>query len=78
MQLIFVFFLFNWFDWKTLKTENFTVIYKSEYYWEAMQTLENLEYYRQEFVDLTGNDTRNIPVVIEDVGTMSNGLANPV
>ncbi|UCG92215.1 MAG: hypothetical protein JSV97_00465, partial [candidate division WOR-3 bacterium] len=38
----------------------------------------NLEYYRQEFVDLTGNDTRNIPVVIEDVGTMSNGLANPV
>jgi len=73
-----VFFLFSWFDWKTLKTENFTVIYKSDYYWEAMQTLQNLEYYRHDVVELTGNDTRNVPVVIEDVGTMSNGFANPL
>lgn len=78
MQLIFIFLLFNWFDWKTLSTEHFTVVYKPGYTWEALQTLENLEYYRQKFVDLTGNDTRTVPVVIEDVGTMSNGLANPV
>jgi hypothetical protein len=77
MGFVFAFFLFTWFDWKTLKTENFTVIYNSEYYWEAIQTLQNLEYYRQEIVDLTGNDTRNVPVVIEDLGTMSNGFADP-
>ncbi|GAH93483.1 unnamed protein product, partial [marine sediment metagenome] len=77
MGFVFAFFLFNWFDWKTLKTENFTVIYNSEYYWEAIQTLQNLEYYRQGVIDLTGNNTRNIPVVIEDLGTMSNGFADP-
>lgn len=67
----------TWFDWKTLKTENFTVIYKSEYHWEAIQTLQNLEYYRQNVVELTGNSTRNVPVVIEDLGTISNGFADP-
>jgi len=77
MVLIYALLLITWVDWKTLKTEYFTVIYKPGYQWEAFQTLENLEYYRQNIAELTGNDTRNVPVVVEDVGTISNGFADP-
>jgi hypothetical protein len=77
VEFLFALFILNWFDWKTLKTEHFTIIYKAEYQWEAYQTLRNLEYYRANIVDLTGNDTRSVPVVIEDLGTLSNGFADP-
>jgi len=75
---IFIFLVFTWFDWQVIKTENFTIIYKPGYEWEAYQSLKNLEYYRKNVVALTGNDTRNLPVVIEDIGTSSNGFANPI
>lgn len=70
--------LINWFDWKTLTTEHFTIMYKPDHHREALQTLEMLEYYRDNVVELTGNDTRKVPVVIEDIGTISNGFADPL
>ncbi|HEC77573.1 MAG TPA: hypothetical protein ENI34_00335 [candidate division WOR-3 bacterium] len=70
--------LINWFNWETLKSEHYTVIYKPAYIQEAIQTLENLEYYHNTIVDLTGNRTRNIPLVIEDAGMLSNGFADPL
>jgi len=75
---IITFLIFNWFDWQCIKNEKFSIIYKQNYEWEAQQTLRHLEHYYQNIVDLTGNRTRNLPIVIEDIGTMSNGLANPL
>ncbi|MEO0096244.1 MAG: hypothetical protein ABIL66_10195 [candidate division WOR-3 bacterium] len=74
---IFCIFVFFWFDWKILKTDNFTIIYKPGYEYEAFQTLNNLEYYRENVVNLTGNNPRNLPIVIEDIGILSNGYADP-
>jgi hypothetical protein len=70
--------LYAWFDWKTLKTDDFTVIYKKEYHWEALYALQNLEYYKDSVQAITGTDGRNLPVVIEDVGALSNGFADPL
>jgi hypothetical protein len=67
----------GWSNWKTIKTDDFTVMYKPGYSWEAHQSLKTLEFYRASVIDLTGNDTRSVPVVIEDVGTMSNAYADP-
>ena len=70
--------LCGWFNWETLKTDDFTLIYKKEYYWEAIHALHNLEYYKDNVREFIGNGQRNLPVVIEDVGATSNGFANPV
>ncbi len=70
--------LFNWFDWKTLKTDDFTVIYRQGYYTEALHTLRNLEYYKDAVRRIIGDGHRGVPVVIEDVGAVSNGFANPL
>jgi len=74
---IFFALIFSWFDWWVIKTKNYTVIYKPRYEYEAIQTLNNLEYYRLYVDRLTGNNPRNLPVVIEDTGILSNGFANP-
>ncbi|MEO0106469.1 MAG: hypothetical protein ABIL46_03985 [candidate division WOR-3 bacterium] len=73
----FFIFIFTWFDWKVIKTENYTVIYKPGYEYEALHTLKNLEYYRKNVVRLTGNNPRIVPVVIEDMGILSNGYTDP-
>jgi len=66
-------------DWKSLKTENFTVFYKPGYEWEAKQTLANLEYYQADVVKLTGNKKiGHIPIVVYDAGTFPNGFCNPM
>jgi len=70
--------LIGWFDWKTLKTDDFTVIYKESHYWEAQHTLQNLYHYGGSAQGIIGGDLRNLPVVIEDVGAVSNGFANPI
>ncbi|MGQ9664281.1 MAG: hypothetical protein ACUVUH_02990 [bacterium] len=70
--------IFTWFDWQVAKTENFELIYKNGYEYEALKALQHLEYYRADVVDLISNDTRPVPVAIEDIGTLSNGYANPV
>ncbi len=71
-------FLCAWFDWKTLKTEDFTVIYRDGYQAEALQALANLHYYADATQEIIAPYDRRIPVVIEDVGAVSNGYANPV
>ena len=70
--------LCTWFNWKTLKTDDFTVIYKDDYHWEALHTLQNLEYYKDSVQKVIGDMKRRLPVVIEDVGALSNGFANPI
>ncbi|MCX7994612.1 MAG: hypothetical protein N3A65_02400 [candidate division WOR-3 bacterium] len=67
----------TWFDWKVLKTGNFTIIYKPGYEYEALHTCKSLEYYRAYVVNITGNNPRRVPVVIEDTGILSNGYADP-
>ncbi|MBI4722885.1 MAG: hypothetical protein HY769_07840 [Candidatus Stahlbacteria bacterium] len=75
---MFILLLLGWLDWQTLKTDNFTIIYKPKYEWEARQALQNLEYYKSQVDTLTGNPIKHFPVVIEDIGTISNGFADPV
>jgi hypothetical protein len=77
-MMLLVMVLCAWFDWKTLKTEDFTVIYKDEYYGEALNTLYNLEYYKSNIQKIVGGGQRNLPVVIEDIGALSNGFADPI
>jgi len=78
MQVLLVISILSWFNWKTLKTDNFTVYYKPGYEWEAMQALQNLELYRDRAIDITGNTLGNTAVVVEDVGDLPSGFANPV
>jgi len=61
-----------------LKTDDFTIIYRDEYYREALHTLQNLHYYKDKTENLVGDNRGSLPVVIEDVGAISNGFANPV
>ncbi|MBU0568134.1 hypothetical protein KJ693_01920, partial [bacterium] len=61
------------------KTPDFTCFYPKGYRWEAEQALSNLEYYRRDVARLTGNrEIGNLPLVIEDVGMMINGFADPI
>ena len=78
MLAIIILGLNSWFNWQTLKTDDFTIIYKKEYYWEAVHTLQQLEYYKKDVQDIIGDEHRHLPVVIEDVGALSNGFANPI
>lgn len=78
MATIILLFLCGWFDWKTMKTDDFTVIYKDGYEWAAMHTLLNLHYYGGDVRAIVGDGLRNLPLVIEDVGAVSNGFANPI
>lgn len=73
-----VYLIFGWLNWQVAKTDHFTVVYKPGYEWEAQQVLNNLEWYRSPVVGLTGNDTRNVPIVVEDAGLISNGFADPL
>ena len=67
-----------WTDWQTLQGPHFQVIYRSGYDWEARQAYSILEGYRQRVSDLTGGKPGRTPVVIEDLGTLSNGSTDPV
>ncbi len=70
--------VFGWSDWKTIKTEHFTILYKSEYENQAWEVLKTMEHYRPQVEKLTGNKAKHLPMVIEDVGTLTNGMANPI
>lgn len=66
-------------NWKSLKTDNFTVLYKPDYNYEARQALECLEGYKDQVQQLTGNkDIKHLPIVIYDSGIMANGFCNPL
>lgn len=70
--------LVGWWDWRVARSGPFTIIYPPGYEWEAGQTLGRLERYRTTVDRLTGNSVRTLPVVIEDLGMNSAGLADPV
>lgn len=79
--LMIIFFLSNSFagiSWRTYKTDNFIVFYKPGYEYFARETLNYLEQTREMAENLIGNSVLNLPVVIEDAGSMANGFANPV
>ncbi|UCF96484.1 MAG: hypothetical protein JSV89_15060 [Spirochaetaceae bacterium] len=62
--------------WKTLKTEAFTVFYPLGREREAREILEVLEYYRAYAGELVGAPPRRVAIVLEDIGTESNGLTD--
>jgi hypothetical protein len=64
-------------DWKALKTEYFTVFYQPGFEEQAKEVLQTLEYYRPEVEKLTGNRRLHLPVVINDLGIITNGQASP-
>lgn len=64
--------------WYSLATPHFTIFYASGHEPEAWQALQSLEWARPAAEQLTGNARERVPVVIEDIGTESNGLTDPV
>ena len=62
--------------WNTLKTDAFTVFYPSGREREAQEILEVLEYYRSYTGDLVGAPLRRVAIVLEDIGSESNGLTD--
>ena len=65
-------------DWKTYQSNQFTVFYPPGYEYQAQQTLYYLEKYSSLIDNITGNKgSKNIYVVIQDVGLLANGYANP-
>ena len=64
--------------WKALKTESFTVFYPAGFKFQARQALEILEYYKGYAQKLAGSRGRLVAVVLQDLGTESNGLADPI
>ena len=65
-------------DWQVLKTEHFEVFYKTGYETKAKETLVVLTAYRDNVKKFTGNEIPKLRVVIEDIGTMSNAMADPL
>jgi hypothetical protein len=70
--------LMTWFDWQVIKNEDFTVMYKSGYEWEALQALAAADQCRAGVWQLTGSMPAHLPLVIEDIGTSTNGFADPL
>ncbi|HGE70413.1 TPA: hypothetical protein ENX78_06240 [Candidatus Poribacteria bacterium] len=66
------------FSWEVTKTDHFTVFYDREHEWQAKKFLQSLEYYRPKAEKLTGNIKYHTPVIIEDIGTTSNGMTDPI
>ena len=70
--------VYGWTDWLTLKTDHFTVFYKTGQEAEAKQLLQTLEFYRPRVEKLCGNETFHLSVVIDDTGMMVDGFSDPV
>lgn len=69
---------FAWNDWKTYKTPHFTVFYKKGLERTALKTLRGLESQRERIQKLTGNEKLDTHIVVEDAGSLMNGVTNPV
>ncbi|HEX7319196.1 MAG TPA: hypothetical protein VF399_02425 [bacterium] len=78
MTFLFFCALISWFDWQVIKDKNFTVLYKPGYEWEALQALAAADQCRTSVWQLTGSRPAHLPLVIEDIGTSTNGFADPV
>lgn len=79
---IFIFFMGVFlqpaFSWDVIKTDHFTVFYKSGYENQAKEFLSILEYYRPKAEWIVGNNKLNVPIVIEDIGTLTNGTTDSI
>ncbi len=62
---------------KGIGTKHFTVYYPEEYRTQAMHALYYLEKYRKHVNSITGGNPGRLVVVIEDIGVISNGFADP-
>lgn len=67
-----------WPSYRSMSTPNFSVYYRDGWENEALNLLQTMEHYRPYVESLTGNKLGRIPMVIEDMGNMVNGYANPV
>ena len=66
------------FNWKSLVTDHFIVLYKPEYELYALDVIKGLEYIRPDIETLIGNTAYNVPVVIDDLGTIANGFTDHI
>ncbi|RKZ25274.1 hypothetical protein DRQ20_05475 [bacterium] len=71
-------FLLSFLYWEAMRSKHFTVFYPPELWKEAERTISYLEYYKSLVDSLTGNSPRHVPVVIEDMGILSNGFASAI
>ncbi|HHU62366.1 MAG TPA: hypothetical protein GXZ55_10510 [Natronincola sp.] len=62
--------------WQSLNTQYFTIFYLPGFEEHAKEVLGILESYRPRLEQLTNNRRMHLPVVIDDVGMMSNGFAD--
>ncbi|GEM_PF-1170692 len=63
---------------KGIGNEDFTVYYPEGYKREAILALSYLEKYKRHVESITGNMPRRLIVMIEDIGVVSNGFADPL
>lgn len=66
-------------DWKTYESDNFVIFYPEGYERKAEESLYYLEKYRDQIIELTGNEMESkIHVSLEDIGLYTNGYADPI
>ncbi|MBN2620181.1 hypothetical protein JXB22_03740 [candidate division WOR-3 bacterium] len=65
------------FDWKVLKSEHFTVMYRDDVSWQAYQVLQQAEIHKPYIDQIVGNSGAHLPLVVEDIGMYANGFADP-
>jgi hypothetical protein len=70
--------LLAWPSYRSMSTPNFSVYHRDGWEQEALNLLQIMEHSRSYVESLTGNKLGKIPMVIEDMGNMVNGYANPV
>jgi hypothetical protein len=80
VTLLFLLLTFSLFaEWRTLKSQGFTIFYRApEGEKEAAEVIKILEYHRSRLESLLGNSLKRTPVVLEDLGAFTNGIADPV
>jgi len=80
VTLLFLLLTFSLFaEWRTLKSQGFTIFYRApEGEKEAVTVIKTLEYHRSRLASLLGNSLKHTPVVLEDLGAFTNGIADPV
>jgi len=66
-------------EWKSYETDNFVVLYPSDYEWQAQQVLYYLEEQLPQVREITGNQSDLKPyIVVQDFGLESNGISKHV
>ena len=66
------------FDLQAYKTDQFTIFFPPGYEARAQLLLDELEAYKYIPENIIGNKLYNLPIILEDAGQYSQGIANPV